>query len=146
MKINEYELVMEKVADFPADREMTGPEEVADFLKGALNLTKKTKEHFVTLAVNTKGAVIGVNDTSVGTLNKTPVHPRDVFQFALLSNAYGVILAHNHPSGDITPSEGDIITTKRLVEAGDIVGIKVLDHVIIGDNGFTSMKLCDYMD
>ena len=77
---------------------------------------------------------------SVGTLNASLVHPREVFKKAILNNSSHVVVAHNHPSGDSMPSEDDILTTRRLVEAGKILGIAVIDHLIVTQNNFTSLK------
>lgn len=98
------------------------------------------REHFKALLLNTKNAVLGIEDISIGTLNSSMVHPREVFKNAIKKNAYSVLLGHNHPSGDCTPSEEDIEITKRLVEAGKIIGIQVLDHIIIGDKIYYSFK------
>ncbi|MDP2735624.1 MAG: DNA repair protein RadC [bacterium] len=93
------------------------------------------REHFVVIMLDTKGRPIGINTVSTGTLNASLVHPREVFKPAILCNSAAIILAHNHPSGDPTPSREDRESTKRLVEAGELLGINVLDHVIIGDEG-----------
>lgn len=98
------------------------------------------REHFGVLLLNTKNQVLDRETISIGTLNSSTVHPREVFKAAIRRSAAAVILYHNHPSGDPTPSEQDIAVTKRLVEAGDIIGIGVLDHLVIGDNRFTSFK------
>ena len=92
------------------------------------------------LALDTKNKVIGIFTVSTGSLNASIIHPRDVFQRAILSNAASVILVHNHPSGDPTPSQEDIELTRRLVEAGKMMDIAVLDHVIIGEGRFVSLK------
>jgi DNA repair protein RadC len=97
------------------------------------------RENFVVAMVDTKNKIIGINTVSVGNLDSAPVHPREVFKPAILSNAAGIFLAHNHPSGDTTPSEPDVNITKRLVEAGNILGIKVLDHLIISNDRYTSL-------
>ena len=89
--------------------------------------------------LDTKNKIIGAFGVSRGALNSSLVHPREVFKRALLSNAASIMLAHNHPSGDPTPSSEDKATTKRLVEAGDIIGIRVLDHIIIGEDSFTNI-------
>ena len=96
--------------------------------------------------MNTKSEIVAVDDVSVGELSSTVVHPREVFSRAVRKSAYGVIFVHNHPSGDPTPSDQDIMTTKRLVEGGEILGIKVLDHVIIGDGRYLSMRMLDLID
>lgn len=92
------------------------------------------------LALDTKNKVIGVFTISSGSLNASIIHPRDVFQRAILSNAASVILVHNHPSGDPTPSPEDIELTRKLVEAGKMLDIAVLDHVIVGEGKYVSMK------
>lgn len=98
------------------------------------------REHFRALLLNTRNQVIVVDKVSVGTLNSSAVHPRELFRNAIKKSAASVILAHNHPSGDPTPSKEDLEITGRLCEAGKIIGIDVLDHIIIGDNKFTSFK------
>lgn len=98
------------------------------------------REHFRALLLNTRNQVIGTDKVSVGTLNSSTVHPRELFRNAIKRSAASVILVHNHPSGDPTPSREDLDITGRLSEAGKIIGIEVLDHIIIGDNKFTSLK------
>lgn len=97
-------------------------------------LRQETKEYFYTLHLDGKNRVCCVDEVSVGSLNQSIVHPREVFKTALLSSAAAIILLHNHPTGDPNPSREDIEITRRLKEAGDILGVKVLDHVIIGDS------------
>ncbi|ABO51059.1 DNA replication and repair protein RadC [Desulforamulus reducens MI-1] len=98
------------------------------------------REHFLALLLNTKNQVLARETISIGTLNSSVVHPRELFKVAIRRSAASMILVHNHPSGDPTPSREDIVLTKRLIEAGEIIGIDVLDHIIIGDNKFTSLK------
>ncbi|MFD2116479.1 DNA repair protein RadC [Paenibacillus yanchengensis] len=98
------------------------------------------KEHFVCLFLNTKNYVIAKETMSIGTLNATLVHPRDVFRSAIKHNSASFICLHNHPSGDPAPSREDISLTTRLVETGKLVGIELLDHIIIGDGRFVSLK------
>src|SRR5262245_13585320 len=93
------------------------------------------REYFVTIFLNQKNRVIGVNTVSVGSLTASIVHPREVFKGAILSNAASIICGHNHPSSDCQPSREDRPITTRLVEAGKLLGISVLDHVIIGGEG-----------
>ncbi len=92
------------------------------------------------LALDTKNKVIGIFEISSGSLNASIIHPRDVFQRAILCNAASVILVHNHPSGDPTPSPEDIALTKKLVEAGRVMDITVLDHVICGESKYVSLR------
>ncbi|MCG9966993.1 DNA repair protein RadC [Pelotomaculum terephthalicicum JT] len=98
------------------------------------------REHFRALLLNTRNQVIADDEVSIGTLNTSSVHPRELFRNAIKKSAASLILVHNHPSGDDTPSKEDLDVTRRLSEAGRIIGIEVLDHIIIGDNKFTSFK------
>ncbi len=117
------------------------PDSIADMFMEDLRYEKK--EYFKSVLVNTRSEILSVDNVSVGELTRTLVHPREVFSRAVRKGAYGVIFVHNHPSGDPTPSEEDIITTARLVEGGDILGIKVLDHLIIGDGIYNSLRAMD---
>ena len=92
------------------------------------------------LALDTKNKVIAVFTVSTGSLNASIIHPRDIFQRAILVNAASVILVHNHPSGDPTPSPEDIELTRKLVEAGKMMDVAILDHVVIGEGRFVSLK------
>lgn len=98
------------------------------------------REHFRVILLNTKNQVLSVETVSIGSLNSSLVHPREVFKQAILRSAAAVILVHNHPSGDPSPSKEDIEITRRLEDAGRLIGIEVLDHIIIGDHIFTSLK------
>jgi len=97
------------------------------------------REHFKVLLLNTKNHLIQIHTVSVGSLNASVVHPRECFRPAIAAQANSIILVHNHPSGDADPSKEDESLTRRLVAAGDIIGIKVLDHVIIAGNKFVSL-------
>lgn len=103
-------------------------------------LAGQDRENFVILMLDTKHKVIGLNTVSVGTLSASMVHPREVFKPAILCNAAAIILGHNHPSGDTAPSAEDIEVTGRLSKAGEPLGIAVLDHIIVSDERFTSLK------
>ncbi len=98
-------------------------------------LADADREHFVVFFVDQKNRVIGVHTVSMGSLTASVVHPREVFKAAILANAAAIVCGHNHPSGDVQPSREDRATTKRLVEAGKLLGIEVLDHIIIGREG-----------
>ena len=93
------------------------------------------REHFVIILLNQKNRIIGVNTVSIGSLTASVVHPREVFKGAILANAASIVCGHNHPSTDCQPSKEDRAITTRLVEAGRLLGISVLDHVIIGGDG-----------
>ena len=98
------------------------------------------KEHFVVVCLNTKNEVNSIEIVSVGSLNASIVHPREVFKAAILSNAASVIVCHNHPSDHVGPSPDDISITNRLVEAGKLLGIPVIDHIILGGDAVYSFK------
>ena len=102
------------------------------------DLAKEAKENFVALHLDTKNRIICYETVSIGSLNATIVHPREVYKAALLSSAAAVLFIHNHPSGDIKPSREDIEITSRLKEAGELLGIRVLDHLIVGEAGYYS--------
>ncbi|OGN86980.1 MAG: hypothetical protein A2158_02270 [Chloroflexi bacterium RBG_13_46_14] len=114
------------------------PEDVVNLIQNKLK--GKKKEHFLVLCLDTRGKLIKTSEVSVGSLDSSIVHPREVFKEALTASAASVIFVHNHPSGEPEPSEDDIKLTRRLADAGDILGIEVLDHVITGDNNFKSLK------
>jgi DNA repair protein RadC len=126
-------------------------EEVTNYLKTGTRFTapsqvyetfsflmEETKEMFITLHLDGKNKIICMDLVSIGSLNQSIVHPRSVFQTACLSNAAAIILIHQHPTGDPTPSSEDIAITRRLKEAGEIMGIKILDHIIVGDGEYLS--------
>lgn len=98
------------------------------------------KEHFKAILLNTKNQVIASETIFIGSLNASIVHPREIFNLAIKKNSASIILAHNHPSGDPTPSQEDIEVTKRVVEVGNIIGIKVLDHLVIGEGKYYSFR------
>lgn len=120
------------------DIRITSPSILFDILRN--KQLHEEVEAFTVIPLDTKNRVLDIIEISKGTLNCCVVHPRDVFKVAIRRNANSIIVSHNHPSGDPTPSGEDISITKRLVEAGDIIGIKVLDHIIIGNETFTSLK------
>jgi DNA repair protein RadC len=114
------------------------PKDVSDYMMDSLRYLHQ--EHFVSLFLNTKNQIIGQETIFVGTLNSSLVHPREVFRAAIRRSSASIVVAHNHPSGDPTPSKEDQDITKRLVECGHLVGIEVLDHIIIGDGAYFSLK------
>ncbi|MED5073347.1 DNA repair protein RadC [Anoxybacillus geothermalis] len=112
---------------------ITSPEAAVDTVCSVLGIHKETQEAFVVAFLNTKNKVIGLEEIHRGSANASIVSPRDVFKMALMKNAVGIICFHNHPSGDPTPSKEDVEMTKRLRDAGEIIVIQLLDHIIIGD-------------
>lgn len=121
-----------------------GPEDAAAYLMPILRY--EVKENFVVLLLNTQNKIIGHRVVSIGSLSASIVHPREVFKEAIKVNAASIIVAHNHPSGDPSPSREDVAVTERLVKAGKIMDIKVLDHIIIGDSKYLSMKEKGHMN
>lgn len=117
---------------------ITNPRQAADLFMAELRYQKK--EYFMVLLLNTKNRVISREKVSVGSLNASIVHPRELFNMPLRKSACSVILVHNHPSGDPSPSQEDLEITRRLVDAGNLLGIQVRDHIIIGDGCFFSFK------
>jgi DNA repair protein RadC len=111
-----------------------------DVYQLSLDLVSKEQEHFVVYCLNSKHHVINRKTISVGSLNSTVVHPREVFRAAIENSSASIICVHNHPSGDPTPSPEDISVTQRLCEAGEIIGIELIDHVIVGRTGWFSLK------
>ena len=119
------------------DKPITSP---ADALSELRSIRDLKKEHFVAIFLNARNQVIKTETISIGSLNASLVHPREVFAPAVGISAASVILAHNHPSGDVTPSREDIELTRRMVQAGEILGIECVDHLIVGSDRFISMK------
>ncbi len=114
------------------------PKDVKDIFIDDMRFLEK--EHFKVVFLNTKNEVIAFETISIGSLNASIVHPREVFNRAIKKSSASIILLHNHPSGNCEPSKEDINVTKRLIEAGKIIGIEVLDHIIIGDGDYFSLK------
>lgn len=114
------------------------PQDIVDLLMEEMRFLDR--EHFKTVILNTKNQVLAMETVSVGSLNSSVVHPREVFKNPIKKSAAAIILVHNHPSGDPTPSSEDVAVTKRLVEGGKLLGIEVLDHVVIGDKRYVSLR------
>lgn len=123
----------------PLDKiSINSPKDVANLLMEDMRYLKQ--EHFITLLLDTKNNIVSKETISVGSLNSSIVHPREVFKPAIKKSVSSIVIVHNHPSGDPAPSQEDINVTKRLINAGEILGIDVLDHVIIGDLKYFSLK------
>ncbi|MBY7143252.1 DNA repair protein RadC [Virgibacillus sp. NKC19-3] len=119
------------------------PEDGANYIMEEMRSLKQ--EHFVVLFLNTKNQIIHRQTIFIGSLNTSVVHPREVYREAVKRSAASIIVAHNHPSGDPSPSQEDIHVTRRLVESGKMIGIELLDHLIIGDRKFISLKEKGYL-
>ena len=117
----------------PVEGRAQTPREAASLV--AAILEHNTVEQVLVLHFDTRRSLIGVHTVALGTLDAALVHPREIFKVALLANAASVILAHNHPSGDPSPSDDDVVLTTRLVACGQLLGIEVIDHIVIGQDG-----------
>lgn len=126
------------LANIPKKISIKSPSDVSKLV--IPDLSHETKEHFKILLLNVKNEVLSYETISIGSLSSSLVHPRELFIKAIKKSAAGIILIHNHPSGNPRPSEEDLSITKRLVEVGKIIGIDVLDHIIIGGNNFISLR------
>lgn len=139
MYVPNYRIYLVKDGSIKSKPHLTAPKDVARFIHEYLGGVPD-REHFIVLMLDCSLRPIGVHTVSIGTLDEGLVHPREVFKAAILASAENIIVAHNHPSGDPTPSESDKQTTDTLVKSGEILGIKVLDHIIIGDDEYYSFK------
>lgn len=137
-------LIKEKGARYDVENKITCPSDAVKIIDAMFDLSDQAEEVMVLMALNTKNQVIGNFEVARGAVDKAIIHPRELFKRALLCNATSIMIAHNHPSGNTTPSQADIQLTNRLYECGELLGIKVLDHLIIGD-GFTSLKEKGYL-
>lgn len=120
------------------------PENVDELARGFLRMHEESEEYLYMICMNTKNKIIGVFEISHGSVNSSIFSVREILQKALLANAVSIIMIHNHPSGDVSPSREDITVTKRLAEAGKLVGVELLDHIIVGDK-YCSLKEKGYL-
>lgn len=143
VQIVSIQMVREKYMEGEYNIKVESPSIAADVANKFLE--DKDREYLIVFSLNTQNDINSLNVVSVGSLNQSIVHPREVFKTAILSNAASIILAHNHPSGNPTPSSEDINATTRIKECGDILGIKLLDHIIIGNEDWISFKESGYL-
>lgn len=134
-----YTVTLVRDAALPVpSRTVDSPAVAAEILRAFIG--DADREHVAVLLLDTRNRVIGVNTVSIGNLNANLVHPREVFKPVMLANGNAIILGHNHPSGESEPSPEDIAITQRLKEAGELLGIPVLDHLVLGESSFYSFK------
>ena len=133
-------LVKEKVGRYELPKNINSPGQAYKAITAITSVEEEAQEVFGVLILNAKNKIVAVHEVSRGTLNSSMVHPREVFKPAVLHNAAAIICFHNHPSGDPEPSREDIEITKRLVKAGEILGIDVFDHIVVGDGRYVSLK------
>ena len=122
------------------ERTIVGPSSVTYIARNVLGIHEESEEYMYMLCLNTKNVLTSIFELSHGTVNSSIVGIREMFQKALLANAVNVIVMHNHPSGNCGPSPEDIKVTRRMVEAGSIIGVEVLDHLVIGESSYYSLK------
>lgn len=141
-RISIYQVRLEKVNSFLYERNrIHSVIDAVSILRHYLNHYCSTdRENFITVFLNTKNKITGISTIHVGSLNASIVHPREVFTEAILHKSASIIVCHNHPSGEVTPSQEDISITRVLKEAGELLGIEVLDHIILGEYEYFSMK------
>ena len=133
-------LVKEKSCNCTGVETLNTPSLIAEMFNVVFRLNKQTEEYLYMIALDNKGKPLGVFEISHGMVNMTICNPREIFIKALLCGASGIVIAHNHPSGDTTPSKEDIESYNRLKEAGKLIGINVLDSIIVGDSYYSFMK------
>lgn len=137
-------LVKEKGAMYEMPKYVQSPKDAYKVAIEITRLDEEAQEVFSIIILNTKNKVVSMHEISRGSLSATLVHPREVYKVALLHNAAAIVLVHNHPSGQTDPSPEDIKLTQSLVDAGRLIGIQVLDHVIVGD-GYASLRERGYI-
>ncbi len=142
INIVQIKLIREKSILYK-DRQIRSPQNAYEIIRGFLG--DNDREHFVVLCLDTKNQPTCIQIVHIGSLNASIVHPREVLKSAILSNSASIIVAHNHPSNISTPSVEDIEVTNRLAEASNIIGIELLDHLIICENSFLSLKEKGYI-
>ena len=134
------ELVKEESHKYEVETRISCPKDIYEVLTKVCRIQCNAEEVFILITLNTKNIVTGYFEVHRGTINTSLVHPREVFKSALLNNASNIMVAHNHPSGDPNPSKEDIQITERLKEAGNLLGINLLDHIIVGEDKYISLK------
>ena len=139
---NMYQLVEVKLTkrkkQFPFNQPIQSPHDAGKFFQRMIS--HKDREVLCAIGMDIKGNITYYEVINIGTLSQSVIHPREVFKASILSNSNAIIIAHNHPSGDVTPSNSDRSTTKRIMEAGEIIGIDLIDHFIIAEDKYYSIK------
>ncbi len=138
-------VVKEKSGRYDVSKKISTPKDAYDIAVEVLELDSMAEEVMAIYSLDTKNKVTGIFKVSHGSLNASIVHPREIFKRAIVNNAASIILLHNHPSGNPVPSKEDIDITKRIVDAGNLLGITVLDHIIVGETEYYSLKENGYI-
>ena len=137
--IYKYSLNRQKVSELSDGIYMSQPEKVAEFLR-AIGLASQEQEHLVALIMNTKNMVVGYYTVVIGLVDTANMHSRELYRQAIIMNATGLIMSHNHPSGHVEPSADDIRLTTAMKDAGNIIDIKLLDHIIVSETSYFSFR------
>ena len=140
LDVNRHNVLVEERSCECSSDSLGYPETVADMLKTVFRLDRQAEEYVYLIALNNKSRPLGVFEISHGTVDQAIYNPGEIFIKALLCGASGIILAHNHPSGDATPSSDDKVGYKRVVKAGELMGVSLLDYIIIGDDYYSFME------
>ena len=140
ISIYELRLVKEGEEQYNVDEQITNPETAVKIINKIFDLENKAEEEMIMMTLDNKNKATGLFKISKGTINSTIVHPREIFKRAVLHNANCIMIFHNHPSGNLEPSQEDIKITNRLADSGTLLGIKLLDHIIISREGHLSFK------
>lgn len=144
VEIIKLKLVREGALEYNSNDKMSSSEAAAELF--AQFIADSPEEIFAVACLSTKLGINSIQAVSIGNLDSAPVHPREVFKAAILSNSAGIVVAHNHPSGICDPSDEDLLVTRRLKEAGELLGIKLLDHLIISNDGsYVSLNKLGYL-
>ena len=133
-------VVKESSSKYEISNIISSPQDIVNVVTHVLKIQEEAEEIFVLITLDTKNKVTGIFEVSRGSIDSSIVHPREVLKRALLNNSANIVVAHNHPSEDPTPSKNDINITLRLKEASDLIGINLLDHVIIGGSRYCSLR------
>ena len=140
LQFYKLKLVKENLAQYNAvSKQLNTPKKVVDLIN-ALELNTEPEEVLSLITVDVKNNVTGIFEVSRGHLSASIAHPREVFKRAILNNAHGIFLVHNHPSGDVTPSKADIEVTKTIKKSGELLQIKLIDHIIVGDGCYSFLE------
>ncbi|MFC5703067.1 DNA repair protein RadC [Cohnella faecalis] len=138
IEIVSLRMVREKTSLLYPQRKISSPQDAAEIFRQFIG--EFDRESFCILCLNTKNEPTALHQVSFGTLNASLVHPRETFKLAILANSASIIACHNHPSGEPTPSQEDIQLTERLRDTGTLIGIELLDHIVLGNGNFVSLK------
>lgn len=133
-------VIKETSGRYDVRKKIQSPNDIFNIAQNVIHANEYAEENLWLITLDTKNNITGIFTVSTGSLNSSIVHPREIFKRAVLQNAASIIICHNHPSGNPAPSQEDINITKRIYDAGKILGIELLDHIIIGDNKYTSLK------